>query len=168
MLGSAVQYLFGAILSGVGLIFVGPSPLFNNKVPTTQGIVLMGAMINYAGVAFFVPAMVPLALEVFERAGFKQKQVAGVTSSILTMLICSANFVGPPLGGFMIDQFGGVPVTTTVYALAVVIVTSVAAIPLCKYAKRLDKEIANGCKPLPVPGEKDQESASAEDSKKAE
>ena len=170
VLGPAVQYLFGALLSGVGLLFLGPSPLFNNTVPTTEGIVLMGAMINYAGVAFFVPAMVPLALQVFERAGFKQKQVAGVTSSILTLLICSANFVGPPLGGFMIDQFGGVPVTTTVYAIAVVLITSVAAIPLCKYAKRLDKEIANGCKPLPVPGENehDQESASAEDSKKAE
>ena len=56
-------------------------------MPQTQGIVLMGAMISYAGVAFFVPAMVPLALEVFERAGYKQKQVAGVSSAMFTLII---------------------------------------------------------------------------------
>jgi len=150
-LGPAIQYLFGAILSGVGLFFIGPSPLFGDVVPQTQGVVLMGAMVSYAGVAFFVPAMVPLALEIFERNGFKQKQVAGVSSAMFTLIICSANFVGPPLGGVLIDQLGGVPQTTTTYAIAVVAVSTLTCIPLCKYAKRLDKDLAAACQQAAAP-----------------
>ena len=139
-LGPAVQYLFGAILSGVGLFFIGPSPLLNGAVPQNRGIVLMGAMVSYTGVAFFVPAIIPLCLEVFSRAGFGQKQVAGVCSSLMTLIICSANFIGPPLGGVLIDQLGGVPLTTTCYSFGVLIVSLIAIAPLCKYAKRLDAE----------------------------
>jgi predicted MFS family arabinose efflux permease len=141
--------LLGILLSAVGLLFIGPSPWFGTAVPQTHGIVLMGAMICYAGVAIFVPAMLPLALDVFERAGYKQRSVAGVVSAMFTLIICAANFVGAPLGGLLIDQLSGVPITTSVFAAAVVGVTACTLFPLAKYVQlgRSDKAIASS--PMP-------------------
>ena len=89
--------------------------------------------------------MVPFALQVYERNGFKQKQVAGVSSAMFTLIICTANFIGPPLGGILIDRLNGVPQTTTVYAIAVIFISVCAAVPLWKYAKRLDQEMIRAC-----------------------
>ena len=50
-------------------------------IVTTEGIVLMGVMLCYAGLGFAIPAGLPLALEIYERHGLSQKQVAGVTSA---------------------------------------------------------------------------------------
>merc|ERR1712146_813243 len=73
------------------------------------------------------------------------KQVAGVSSAMFTIIICSANFVGPPLGGMLIDALGGVPIVTTYYSVTVIAVSLGCVYPLCKYAKRLDKDIAKAC-----------------------
>jgi len=141
-LGPAIQYMAGAILSGCGMFFIGPSPIFGGFFPQTEWTVLVGTMVNYTGVALFVPAMLPLGLEIYERAGFSQKQVAGVSSAMFTLVICSANFVGPPLGGLLIDHLGSVPKTTTVYGVGVITITVLASVRLCAYAKRIDKDIA--------------------------
>jgi len=150
--GPAIQYVSGAIFSGLGLYLIGPSPWFGGIFPQTQFVVLLGYMLSNAGVAVFVPCMTPLALEVFERAGYTQKQVAAASSAMFTMMVCSANFIGPPLGGALIDLFGnmageanGVPWTTTVYATAVIAVSSLSLIRVGRYAKPRSKALARAC-----------------------
>jgi hypothetical protein len=77
----APRYVGGAIFSGLGLYLIGPSPWFGGALPQTQIVVLLGYMLSNAGVAVFVPCMTPLALEVFDRAGYTQKQVKGRRAS---------------------------------------------------------------------------------------
>jgi len=150
--GPGLQYVGGAIFSGLGLYLIGPSPWFGGALPQTQIVVLLGYMLSNAGVAVFVPCMTPLALEVFDRAGYTQKQVAGASSAMFTMMVCSANFIGPPLGGALIDIFShmagqsqGVPWTTTVYATAVIIVSSLSLFRIRTYARPKSKMLARSC-----------------------
>jgi MFS family permease len=91
---------------------------------------------------------VPIALDIFERAGYSQKQVAGASAAMFTIVICAGNAIGPPLGGFLIDSFGGLPQTTTAYF----VVSAAIAVPLTfllvlKYAKRPERGCASkeGC-----------------------
>jgi len=146
--GSAVQFFVGTVIASLGMLFIGPSPWFGDGVPMTEGIVLMGTMINYTGIAIVVPATVPIALDIFERAGYSQKQVAGASAAMFTIVICAGNAIGPPLGGFLIDSFGGLPQTTTAYF----VVSAAIAVPLTfllvlKYAKRPERGCASkeGC-----------------------
>jgi len=150
--GPAIQYVGGAIFSGLGLYLIGPSPWLGGILPQESHVVLLGYMLSNAGVALFVPCMTPLALEVFDRAGYTQKQVASAESGLFTMIVCTANFIGPPIGGALIDVFGhaagpnmGVPWTTTVYATAVIVVSSISLIRIGKYASPRAKMIRRAC-----------------------
>lgn len=178
--GPAIQYVGGAIFSGIGVYFIGPSPWsaapltphpnhtrvwrtacgvvrlsrrpcpsssgrFGGAVPQTQAVVLAGFMLSNAGIAIFVPCMTPFALEVFERQGYTQKQVAGASSAMFSMIVCTANFLGPPIGGLMIDHLGGVPPTTTIYATAVIAISSLALFRIRPYAKPRSKLLARLC-----------------------
>ena len=104
-------------------------------------------MINYTGLALVVPATLPIALDVFARAGYSQTAVAGASSAVFTIIICSGNALGPPLGGLMVSAFG-LPMTNTIYFL----VTAVIGVPMTgvlvwKYAKAPEKGCASkdGC-----------------------
>jgi len=146
--GSAAQFFGGTIVAALGMLFIGPSPWFGDAVPMTQGVVLMGTMINYTGIAIVVPATVPIALDIFERAGYSQKQVAGASAAMFTIVICAGNAIGPPLGGFLIDMFGGLPATTTAYFMvAVTVAVPLTFILVFKYARRPERGCASkdGC-----------------------
>jgi len=143
--GPAIQYVFGAIFSGVGVLFIGPSPWFGGAIPQSQIVVLTGYMLSLVGVALCGPAMTPLALEVFERAGYSQRQVAGASSAMFTVIIGSANFIGPPLGGLLIDQLGSVPMTTSLFAVAVILISSTSLIWVRKYIQPRNKALARFC-----------------------
>lgn len=61
-------------------------------------------------------------------------QVASASPAMYTIIICSANFLGPPLGGILIDHIS-VPATTTLIAVAVVLISSLALFRVGKYIK---------------------------------
>ena len=89
-----------------------------------------------------VPAHVPVALDIFEANGYSQKQVAGASSAMFTIVICTGNALGPPLGGLLIQLTGGLPTTATIYfCLAASVAVPLNAILVCQYWKRP----AQGC-----------------------
>ena len=84
-----------------------------------------------------VPATVPIALDIFEANGYSQKQVAGASAAMFSIVICSGNAMGPPLGGLLIQLTGGLPMTATIYfCLAAAIAVPLNGVLVLKYGKR--------------------------------
>ena len=102
-------------LATIGLLLIGPCPLLRAHVPQTEVAVLLGTMITFGGVGLAVPALTPMALEVYEKHGYTQRQVAGVSAALFTGLINVANIGGPLLGGTLKEASGGLPLATTLY-----------------------------------------------------
>ena len=87
-----------------------------------------------------VPALTPMALEVYAHAGYTQRQVAGVSAALFTALVNLANIAGPLLGGALKASDGGLPLATTLYGLVGGGVSAVCCARLmCMYARRPDQ-----------------------------
>lgn len=143
-IGPALQTAIGAVIAATGLLFIGPSPWFGESIPQTESVVLAGTMTTYAGLGIAIPAGLPLALEIYIRAGFTQKQVAGVSSALFVAMMAVANSIGPPVGGALVDALGGVPATTTTYFIIACLVAVPCIMVLCfKYIRRPDAGCAS-------------------------
>ena len=116
-IGAALQMMLGCLACATGLLLLGPSPLLRGAVPQTWPVVLIGTMITFGGIGTAIPALTPMALEVYARNGFSQKQVAGAAAALFTALINAANVAGPLLGGALKGTSGGLPLATTLYCL---------------------------------------------------
>jgi len=138
-IGAALQYAVGGLMAGVGLLFIGPSPLLQAEgFGQTEDINLMGAMITFSGVALAMPACLPLVLEVYSRAGYSQKQVATATSAMFIFVICLGNTLGPPISG-MLDRTkekSSLPSTATLYSVVMIAsILPLCFVLVCKYGK---------------------------------
>ena len=101
----------------------------------------------------------PISLDIFEAAGYTQKQVAGASAAMFAIVIPAGNALGPPLGGTLIDALHGLPWTATVYfCLVAIVAVPLVGVLVFKYAKRPEK----GCAARPAAEESD---AKADDAK---
>ena len=85
----------------------------------------------------------PIALDIFEAHGYSQKQVAGASAAMFSIVICSGNAMGPPLGGILIQALDGLPSTATAYfCLCMGVAVPLNGLLVYKYAKRPEKGCA--------------------------
>ena len=102
-----------------------PAPAAHPRCPPFySSLCLSGALLTYVHAHVVcsrgarlaqVPATVPIALDIFEAHGYSQKQVAGASAAMFSIVICSGNAMGPPLGGILIQALDGLPSTATAY-----------------------------------------------------
>ena len=122
-LSATVLLFVGTFLQAPGLLLTGPSPLLMQAgVPQTPTVVLIGTVLFFGGLGLQVPSLTIIILMVYERAGYSQKQVAGLSSALFVGISALGNTLGPPIGGALIDQFG---FEQTVSASAIVFIVLV-------------------------------------------
>ena len=107
----------GSVALTVGMLLLGPSPLVASALPATSGVVLAGAMVTLGGVGAAMPALTPMTLEVCERHGLTQKQVAAASAGLFGALGHMSSVLGPLLGGAHKASEGGFSRATTLYCL---------------------------------------------------
>ena len=106
-LGWAPLLLFGSLLICVGMLITGPITLLQHVMPTTFGLTVGGQMSTAVGSGFMAPPGAILCLHVYKTAGYTQKQVAGVSSSMFVATYAIGSALGSPTGGMLYDTFGG-------------------------------------------------------------
>lgn len=113
----------GFLLSGVGLLLLGPSPWlsFIGYTETNEPLWLNIISLMILGMSISL-SLVPTChkiLEMVEKAGIEESfAVYSVVAGIWTSCYALGDFIGPALGGWLLDQPGGFVWSVTYVAIA--------------------------------------------------
>lgn len=95
----------GFALSGVGLLLIGPFPLF--KIQSELWLVIVSLIVLGASLSLALVPTFDKILEVTEKAGFRDDlTVYGFVAGIWGASFAFGDFVGPVIGGWLLDNQG--------------------------------------------------------------
>ena len=146
-LSAPVLLLVGSFLQIPGLLLMGPAPwLAAMGVHRSLPVVTGGMLLFYGGLGVQMPALNVVVLQIYERAGFTQKQVAGVSSALFAAISAAGNVLGPPIGGWITD-ISSFPVTAMVCGVSFV---PLVVVPMAIVAVKYYKPPEVGCLARPT------------------
>ena len=147
VLSASVLLFIGGCMEIPGLLLMGPSPWLEAMgVHRSLSTVTGGMLLFYGGLGVQMPAMNVVVLQIYERAGFTQKQVAGVSSALFAAISAAGNVLGPPIGGWITD-ISSFPVTAMVCGVSFV---PLVVVPMAIVAVKYYKPPEVGCLARPT------------------
>ncbi|CAG7831922.1 unnamed protein product [Allacma fusca] len=97
--------LVGALLIATGFLFIGPAPFL--PIPTTLWLTCVGLVIYGVGLGAGMVSSFIMALQAAIGHGFVDNiQTYGVVSSLWNSFFALGNFIGPSIGGVLLDNVG--------------------------------------------------------------
>lgn len=88
-----------------GYLLFGPVDFLRDLLSPSFGLSFLGGILIFLGVGLCIPPTISLVFIVYGRAGYTQRQCAGVSASILPFVQILGFAIAPPIGGAIYDHF---------------------------------------------------------------